>query len=177
MGSITRGKTFSMMSIQDCEENCSIDEMSKIVYVKHNVRDEYDELTVSTKISVLSLLATWCGKFLKLSEKFCLVLTFESKFLHWFIWSFFALLFIEVWKYASSNICEEFLGFWTWRLRWGLFFRHHSFLIIISNGPGSVSVRFGFFALKPNRTEPNHLYKTKTKPNPFWTFKPLNQTI
>ena len=39
------------MSIQGCEENCSIDEMSKIVYVKHNVRDEYDELTVSMKIS------------------------------------------------------------------------------------------------------------------------------
>ena len=36
-----------------------------------------------------------------------------------------------------------------------------------------IPVWFGFFALKPNRTEPSHLHKTKTKPNCLWTFMPF----
>ena len=43
--------------------------------------------------------------------------------------------------------------------------------VICSNGP----VRFGFFALKPNQTKPNHLYKTKTKPDRLWIFKPFKK--
>ena len=33
-----------------------------------------------------------------------------------------------------------------------------------NNGPGSVSVRFGFLALKPNQTKPFIYNKNQTKP-------------